>query len=223
MKTCPPKYQAFSIIEQLVVVAVLTLVVALLVPALNKASARANAVKCTANLRVWMNALHLYAPDNGGRLPPSQYTANSSDDATSFLWPYMGVSSKVDAWQKYFCPVKKTSDGTKSQAWGTYGFNSFISEKPLASITEPSRLIYAMDLASSGRWIGYSIIFGGKPQDLTEAYPKPHQRSVNVAYVDGHIEFSPVSQLMRGSFTRYTDYYLPTQDSMPIADAKFDR
>jgi len=55
-----------------VVIAILGILAALLLPALSRAKARAQRIKCISNLKQFAMALHLYAADYGDHLPPNQ-------------------------------------------------------------------------------------------------------------------------------------------------------
>ena len=57
---------AFTLIELLVVVAIIALLVAILLPALNKARAIAEEVVCAHNTKQWALAYFLYDHDYGG-------------------------------------------------------------------------------------------------------------------------------------------------------------
>lgn len=61
--------KGFTLIELLVVISVITLLTALLLPALQRARKQARAVVCQVQLKQWGGAVALYAEDNGGRLP----------------------------------------------------------------------------------------------------------------------------------------------------------
>jgi len=60
---------AFTLLELLVVIGIIGLVATLLVPALARAKAQAQSIRCTNNLRQRAIALQLYSEDNDSRYP----------------------------------------------------------------------------------------------------------------------------------------------------------
>ncbi len=61
--------RGFSLVEMLVVIAVIAVLAALLLPALAQAKGRAQAIACMNNTKQLVLAWHLYAGENGERLP----------------------------------------------------------------------------------------------------------------------------------------------------------
>ena len=64
------KPKGFTLIELLVVIAIIAMLLAILLPALQRVRRQVRAVVCQANLRQWGDILALYIEDNQGRLPP---------------------------------------------------------------------------------------------------------------------------------------------------------
>ena len=68
------KKKAFTLIELLVVVAILVLLIAILLPSLQKAKEQARQVYCKNNLRQMLSAAHAYTMNHDGYFPIAHYT-----------------------------------------------------------------------------------------------------------------------------------------------------
>jgi len=73
--------RGFTLTELLVVIAIIAILVALLLPSLSAAKARAYKVQCTGNLRQWGTAVTMYAGDNAGSFPD-----NTQPGAADIAW-----------------------------------------------------------------------------------------------------------------------------------------
>ena len=65
--------RAFTLVELLVVIGIVTVLIAILLPVINRVRAHAQTVKCQANLRSIGQALVMYTQEQGGHptlLPP---------------------------------------------------------------------------------------------------------------------------------------------------------
>jgi prepilin-type N-terminal cleavage/methylation domain-containing protein/prepilin-type processing-associated H-X9-DG protein len=77
---------AFTLIELLVVIAIIAILAAMLLPALSKAKARAQGIKCMNNSRQILLALRFYTDDNGDKFPPNDINWLQPVLITSFNW-----------------------------------------------------------------------------------------------------------------------------------------
>jgi prepilin-type N-terminal cleavage/methylation domain-containing protein/prepilin-type processing-associated H-X9-DG protein len=65
--------KGFTLIELLVVISIIALLLAILLPALQRVNRQAKAVTCQMNLKQWGTTLVLYAEDHEGHLPRGSY------------------------------------------------------------------------------------------------------------------------------------------------------
>lgn len=73
-------FRAFTLVEMLVVISIILLILAILIPAINKAREVANRVQCATRLRNIGQAMVIYANDNKGAIAGSPLTTGS------YLW-----------------------------------------------------------------------------------------------------------------------------------------
>ena len=138
-------FHNFTIIELLIVIAVIAILAALLLPALNKARGRAQSISCTSNLKQLCMGFNLYAGDNGGTISMWTRTGDlycflfgpiETERARSTLVPYIGgtpVDSQVTATNCYTlgdvapaarCPSGRRDGVAIKPATDSYGINN---------------------------------------------------------------------------------------------------
>ena len=73
--------RAFTLVELLLVIAIIAILAALLLPALTVAKSKGNRIACSNNLRQLGLSFQMYAADNDGKLP-----ANNPGDQMAKIW-----------------------------------------------------------------------------------------------------------------------------------------
>jgi prepilin-type N-terminal cleavage/methylation domain-containing protein len=121
----PQKRQGFTLIEMLVVIAIIALLMGLLMPAVQKARESANRVSCANNLHQIALAMHQYQLDREC-LPPRCLLDNGASWPV-LIFPYMEQEPLFRRWdlgrsyydqiaearltsvKNYFCPSRRTA------------------------------------------------------------------------------------------------------------------
>jgi len=74
---CPLREGGFTLVELLVVIAIIVLLLAILLPSLNRARAQAMSAVCASNLHQLGVAMHAYSGEEGDWLPGSPHTSGN--------------------------------------------------------------------------------------------------------------------------------------------------
>jgi prepilin-type N-terminal cleavage/methylation domain-containing protein/prepilin-type processing-associated H-X9-DG protein len=190
----------FTLVELLVVIALIGLLAALVTPVLQQAIARAHTAKCLSNMRqIGIAVLH-YAADHEQRFPRSTHSAFSVGEYpwARSLAPYLGGTEQH--WQQltnsvYRCPADQ-SGHTHS-----YGLNVYLEVNPdyddydgrprtwrtLSSVPDPANTILLAENRSSADHIMPNFWSSPSDADYDCAHDR-HLGQANYVFVDGHAE-----------------------------------
>jgi len=107
----PSSRRAFTLIEMLVVAALIVLVISVVVPAVGRARDQANVVACRANLRSLVLACLVYASENDSVLP----TEATLDNPHTGLIRLLGKSDCTESMEIYYCPSEQRPELRRSE------------------------------------------------------------------------------------------------------------
>lgn len=213
----------FTLLELMIVVAIICILAALLFPALNNASNLAKQASCLNNLKQIGSASAIYADYNKGWLPVGGTSA--LPNWKSEIAAYLGInSSAVDipehAKGVFLCRAWKDPEaGINNNNRGGYGWNftycGYLDSDPLVknqrkniqAATKPGLTTLcgdATDWKSGGMW-NYKLLYApSQATNMAGNCPVPaignrHKKGINIVWLDSHASWMKQITLLSGS------------------------
>jgi prepilin-type N-terminal cleavage/methylation domain-containing protein/prepilin-type processing-associated H-X9-DG protein len=182
------KSPAFTLVELLVVIAVVGILAALAFPFASRSIKKSQETSCLQNLRQLGGAFLAYQGENQFRLPPKQVPLNEAEDWVVSLLPYISNDKKV-----LLCPanpVKFRSVNFPADFFTNYGINYWIRDYQITKsnpLSLPRLSATVMLVDSNKNWL----------KDIQpDRVAFVHGNSANLLYMDGHVGTSTREQLI---------------------------
>ncbi|MDD2708303.1 MAG: prepilin-type N-terminal cleavage/methylation domain-containing protein [Verrucomicrobiae bacterium] len=191
-------WKAFTMVELLVTISILSILCSLLLPALSKTKEKVRQINCLSHLKQFGVAINSYSNDYDGFLPSYH---NGTVMWHMLLPRYLGMRDTNKAsslWLK--CPTARVGIDTGSMNY-TYGYNRYAGDlRPalvgayppmnLSGVVNPADRLIMADSYNTG--IGTVTELG--------AGQYRHNNGCNLLYVDGHAGWVEGSLLVNGCF-----------------------
>jgi prepilin-type N-terminal cleavage/methylation domain-containing protein/prepilin-type processing-associated H-X9-DG protein len=209
--------RGFTLIEMLVVIAIIALLAAILVPAVTNSISKAKNIQCMSNMRGLGQAMLQYALQNNQVLPMA---SDNSQPSGQWAWSYRlldagifpdygSVGELLRKNEIFRCPSDKGPGEDKpSFAMNSYissGTGSFADYRYMSTIPNPSQTILFAEVWGRQNNAGYTKV---DPNSGFAAFER-HKGKANYTFLDGHVESLHYQQMTDPDDEDWIDLWRP--------------
>lgn len=243
--------KAFTLIELLVVISIISLLMAVLMPALAKARQQGKSVMCLSNLRQMCITAATYTETHDGYYPIAHRSEDNDSESIEYCWDFTVVDGQDgiriepgSLWQGEMmekiqqCPSFKDKSNTLSDPYTGYNYNtSYIGHGEGENIPTPAKVSQVKRpgncaLFGDGQWSDGANKFMRAPlrdvaadRTFSGRYAGTqgyrHSGKTNVAWCDGHV--SSQSQRYTEIFpSRHSDLIAPQTGFLSPDNSAYD-